>query len=135
MTPTITPTNTETPTETPTPTPTPTQQTLEIEIITQDGFFIITQDNNPLILQQLVQTYSISNGLASCALGAYSLTGTVYSSSVAWDQVVRFYSDQQMTTPFNGGNLWYSNTTDGCGGLLNVDNNGFTNNSYCGGLC
>lgn len=59
-TPSITPTNTVTPTQTPTntptltntPTPSSTPLIFEVQIITQDGIDIITQNGNPLIVQE-----------------------------------------------------------------------------------
>lgn len=145
-TPTQTPTqtNTETPTQTPTPTvtetpsqtptqtqtPSPTISVFEISVITQDGFELINQDGSNWILQQESTSYLVSSGDSSCLTGSYSLTQTLYSSSPDWSTVVSLYTDVQLTIPFNGNNLWYTNDAGGCG-MYQVGTDGFV----IGGLC
>lgn len=125
---TQTPTNTETPTQTPTPTSTPS--IFDIIIMDQAGNELITQDGNFLILQESPTPYSVTSGdtIAVCSAGAgiYTLTQTIYSPTNDWYNVVRFFSDISLTTPFNGGNLYYTNSTDGCGYFWKIDSNGFT---------
>ena len=131
-TPTQTPTNTETPTQTPTQTqtPSPTISVFEISVITQDGFELINQDGSNWILQQESTSYLVSSGDSSCLSGSYSLTQTLYSSSPDWSTVVSLYTDVQLTIPFNGNNLWYTNDAGGCG-MYQVGTDGFV----IGGLC
>jgi hypothetical protein len=132
-TPTPTPTNTETPTQTPTNTETPTQTptpssttvNLEILIFLQNGNQLITQDENPLILQQLVTTFEVSFGDVAC--NDTELTQQIYSSVSEWSDVLRFYSDIGLTTPFNGGDLYYANNMS-CGSCWQIDSDGFTYN-------
>jgi len=127
---TQTPTNTQTPTHTPTPTGTPT--IFEIQILDEDGNVIITQDGNQLILQQTPTTYLVSTGdtVSVCGVGSgsYTLSVTIYSPTSGWYDVVRFFQDVSLATPFNGGDLYYTNTIDGCGSFLQIDSEGYTIN-------
>ena len=122
---TPTPTQTETPTSTPTPTPTPTQQVLEILIMDQNGNVIITQDGNPLILEEDATSYLVNSGDTTPNCITYTLTDTIYSPTAQWVNVVRFFADSGLNTPFNGGNLWYTNTTDTSGGMWQIGSDGF----------
>lgn len=132
QTPTITPTETitQTPTTTSTPTPTPTISVFDISIITQDGIELVAQNGDSLLLQQPYTSYLVSSGDSVCATGAYSLTQTLYSASPDWSTVVSLYTDNNLTTPFNGNNLWYTNDIGGCG-MYQVGADGFV----IGGLC
>lgn len=132
-TPTFTPTQTETPTSTPTPTPTPTEQLFEIQILDQEGNQLITQDGNPLILQENSTAYLVSTGdtVSVCYAGAvsYTLSVTIYSPTSDWFSVVRFFQDGALTTPFNGGGSYYTNSIDGCSaGFWQIDSDGYTSN-------
>jgi len=129
-TPTFTPTQTETPTSTLTPTPTPTQQVFEIQILDQEGNQLITQDGNPLILQQPYTSYLVSSGDSVCASGSYSLTQTLYSASPTWTTAVSFYTDNGLTNPFNGNNLWYTNDIGGCE-MWQIGTDGFVIGYIC----
>lgn len=123
-TPPISPTPSYTPTNTPTPTITPSQVIFEITLVLQNGQPILTQDGVELIAQQEATAYQISSGDTSCPTSA-TLTQTVYSVSTEWSQVVRFFQDVNLTIPFNGGDLNYSNSTS-CGDCWVIDNNGYT---------
>lgn len=137
-TPTQTPTTTETPTPTTTsgitPTPTPTftptpsetPTIFEIQIFTQDGLELITQDGNPIILQQEVTSFLVSSGSIGCPDPA-TLTQTIYSSVSNWTSVVRFFSDANLSLPFNGGGLNYANQIS-CSDCWVIDNDGYTSN-------
>ena len=132
-TPTNTETPTETPTQTPTPSPSPSPSVFEILIIDQLGNVLITQDGNPLILQEDSTAYTVSSGdtISVCTAGAgsYTLSQTIYSPTNDWYSVVRFFSDSGLNTPFNGNDLYYTNSLDGCGSFWKIDNNGFTTDS------
>jgi len=132
LTPTPTETPTETPTNTPTLTPTPTETVFEVLIMDQNGNVIISQDGNPLILQQDSSPYLVSSGDSSCLCSTYSLTQTIYSPTNQWFNVLRFFSDAGLSTPFNGGNQWYSNTIDTSGGMWQIGNDGFVIGFICG---
>lgn len=119
---------TPTPTVTPTPTSTPTN--FEIEIYTQDGLQLIAQDGQPLIIQQEVTSYMVSSGDSVCATGSYTFTQTLYSASNDWFTAINFFTDNQLTTPFNGNNLWYTNESGGCG-MYQIGTDGFV----IGGIC
>lgn len=132
QTPSVTPTQSETPTQTPTPTFTPTPSAtptiFEILIMDQNGNVIITQDGNQLILQEDTTAYLVSSGDTFCSSLPVSLTQTIYSPTNQWENVVRFFSDGALSIPFNGGNLYYTNESGGCGSCWIIDNDGFTNN-------
>lgn len=135
ISPTQTPTTTETPTQTPTttttPTPSPTISTFEILILDQNGNQLITQDGNPILVQQDSTPYLVSSGDSVCLCSSYTLTQTIYSPTNQWSNVLRFFSDAGLNTPFNGGNLWYSNTTDTLGGMWQIGNDGFVIGFIC----
>lgn len=128
-TPTQTPTSSITPSETPTQTPTPssTPTTFEITITTQDGFDLISQGGDPIILQQQISSYVVSSGETSqpICIDPQSLTQTIYSPSSDWVSANRFFSDSSFTTPFNGNNYWYTNSTDSLTGYWQIDTDGF----------
>jgi hypothetical protein len=131
-TPTTTETPTETPTQTPTPSPSPSPSVFEILIIDQLGNVLITQDGNPLILQEDSTAYLVSSGDSSCNCTTYTLTQTIYSPTSQWANVLRFFSDAALTSTFNGNNLWYSNTTDTSGGMWQIGTDGFVIGYLCG---
>lgn len=126
-TPTLTPTITQTTTPTFTPTPSPTTAVLEILIMDQNGNVIITQDGNPIILQQIPTSYLVSSGETSQpgCIDPQTLTQTIYSASLNWEEAVRFFSDSSLTTPFNGGDYWYTSSTNSLTGYWQIDNDGF----------
>ncbi len=126
-TPTPTPTITETPTETPTPTPTSTPSVFEILILDQNGNVMITQDGNPLILQEDSTGFLVSSGETSqpICIDPQSLTQTIYSPNNNWSSVLRFYGDSGLNTPFNGNNYWYTNSTDSLTGYWQIGTDGF----------
>lgn len=125
-TPSGSPTQTPTQTGTPTPTPTSTLSNFQILLITQDGIELITQDGNSLLMEQQVSSFLVSAGSVGCPSPA-TLTQTIYSPTSNWSNVVRFFSDPGLTTPFNGGGLNYTNNTV-CGDCWVIDNNGYTSN-------
>jgi len=131
-TPTTTETPTETPTQTPTPSPSPSPSVFEILIIDQLGNVLITQDGNPLILQEDSTAYLVSSGDSSCTCTTYTLTQTIYSPTSQWTNVLRFFSDAALTSTFNGNNLWYSNTIDTSGGMWQIGTDGFVIGYLCG---
>lgn len=122
----ISPTPTPTVTQTPTSTPT----TFEILIFTQDGLQLITQDGQPIIAQQEVTSFMVSSGDSVCATGSYTFTQTLYSASNDWFTAINFFTDNQLTTPFNGNNLWYTNESGGCG-MYQIGTDGY----IIGGIC
>jgi hypothetical protein len=126
ITPSSTPTGTPTGTPTQTPSPTPTLDNFQILLLTQDGFEILAQDGTPLLAQQEVTIFLVSSGDTFCDQNPVLLTQTIYASSNEWSTVLRFYSDSQLITPFNGGGLYYTNESGGCGPCVVIDNNGFS---------
>ena len=131
-TPTNTPTNTQTPTNTSTPTNTPTPTstpvTFEIYIITQDGQQLLNQDGSLWISEQDVTSYFVTSGDTLCPSSPVTLTQTVYSPSPTWESVVRLFTDASFITPLNGGGLFYTNDSAGCGPCWQVDSDGYTSN-------
>jgi hypothetical protein len=101
-------------------------------IIDQFGNVLITQDGNPLILQEDSTAYAVSSGDSSCSCSTYTLTQTTYSPTSQWSNVLRFYSDAALNTPYNGNNLWYTDTTDTSGGMWQIGTDGFVVGSLCG---
>lgn len=108
----ITPTPTITSTNTPTPTPTVTNTPS------------ITPTSTPASAPYLVS--SGDTVLPPCE--AKILTQSIFSSALEWFDVVvgvtTFYSDSSLTTPFDGNNLWYTNSTDSLTGYYQINNSG-----------
>lgn len=137
-TPTNTPTisQTVTPTLTPTftPTPSPTESIFEIYIMDQLGNIIETQNGDLLILEGPVYSYLVSSGdtssVCTAGAGSYTLNQTLYSPSNNWYSVVRFFSDGGLNNPYNGGDLYFTNSNDGCGGFWKINSDGFTSD-FC----
>jgi hypothetical protein len=141
-TPTQTPTNTQTPSHTPTytptltqtPTPSSTPSIFFIEILLQDSQPLLLQDGEPLLAQQTGVGFLVSSGLASCPTSATTLTQTIYGLGTSFtDNIVRFYTDINLTTPFIGGNLYYTDEASGCGPCYIIDNDG--NATFTGNPC
>ena len=130
-TPTPTQTNTETPTPTPTytPTPSPTESIFVLQVLLQAGNTLLLQDLQPLLLQQQGVAFLVSAGSASCPTLPTTLTQTIYGLGTSWgDNITRFFTDINLTTPFNGSNLFYTNDSAGCGACYQIDSNGYTSN-------
>lgn len=129
LTPSFTPSQTNTPTFTQTPTltqtPTATITVLGLVILLQDGEELLLQNDEPILLEQESTPFLVSSGDSSCQLGAVSLTQTIYASSSIWLNVNRFYTDTALTTPFNGGGLYYTNESGGCGPCNIIDSSGY----------
>jgi len=76
--------------------------------------------------------YSISTGYTApnyCD-GLFGSDQTVYGNDSAWTSVTRFYTNSGMTTPFNGGSLWYGDSTAYFGTTLQIDSDGYVIDSY-----
>lgn len=76
--------------------------------------------------------YSISTGYTApdyCG-GLGGSDQTVYGNDSAWTSVTRFYTDSGMTTPFNGGSLWFGDSTSYFGTTLQIDSSGYVIDSY-----
>jgi hypothetical protein len=76
--------------------------------------------------------YSISTGFTApdyCS-GLFGSDQTVYGNDSAWTSVTRFYTNSGMTTPFNGGSLWYGDSTAYFGTTLQIDSDGYVIDSY-----
>jgi hypothetical protein len=96
VTPSITPTNTETPTQTPTntptltntPTPSSTPLIFEIQIITQDGQQIVTQSDEPLILQQESECWILySAPFGGCSVQYINQFGSLVTTNIPPEDV------------------------------------------------
>jgi hypothetical protein len=138
VTPDVTPTPSHTPTYTPTltqtPTPSSTPSIFFIEILLQDSQPLLLQDGEPLLAQQTGVGFLVSSGLASCPTSATILTQTIYGLGTSFtDNIVRFYTDINLTTPFIGGNLYYTDEASGCGPCYIIDNDG--NATFTGNPC
>jgi hypothetical protein len=85
------------------------------------------------INRYLPANFLISNGFDG-SLPCYGLGGpypnSVYAASSVWydpngPYVTRLFTDSGMTTPFNGGNLYYSDQYSTFATTLQIDNNGY----------
>lgn len=135
-TPTPTPTETLTPTQTPTQTqtPSPTISVLIISVTLQNGEDFLLQDGEPLLVQQQGVPFLVSGGDVSCPTSPISLTQTIYGLGTNWvDNIDRFYTDINLTAPFNGGGLYYTNDAAGCGACYIIDSSGYA--TFMGSPC
>ncbi len=106
----ILPQSTPTPTVTPTPTATPT----------------------PTVTSTTSTNFLISSGSTApdyCS-GLFGSDVSVYGNSSDWLTVTRFFTNSGMTTPFNGANKYYGNSTGDYGTTLQIDSSGYVINSY-----
>jgi hypothetical protein len=76
--------------------------------------------------------YSISTGYTISGLcnGLFGSDQTVYGNDSTWTSVTRFYTNSGMTTPFDGGSLWYGDSTAYFGITLQIDSDGYVIDSY-----
>jgi len=111
-----------TPTPTPTITNTPTPTGTNVPTLTQTP--TVTPTSTPASAPYLVS--SGDTVLPPCE--EKTLTQSIYSSAPSWFDVevfvTVFYTDSSLTTPFDGGNLWYTNSTDSLTGYWQIDNTG-----------
>lgn len=133
-TPSSTETPTQTPTQTSTPTPTPTESIIILSIQLQDGNDLFLQNGEPLLQQQPGVAFLVSGGDPSCPTSGVTLTQTIYGLGTSWENnIFQFFTDINMTTPFNGGGLVYTNFSGGCGNCYQIDSNGYA--TYLGSPC
>ena len=96
------------PTPTPTATPTPT-----VTSTTSTNFLISSGSTAP-----------------DYCSGLFGSDVSVYGNSSDWLTVTRFFTNSGMTTPFNGANKYYGNSTGDYGTTLQIDSSGYVINSY-----
>jgi hypothetical protein len=70
--------------------------------------------------------FLISSGDTLCQIDPVSLTQTVYGANSDWQLVTQFFTDINLTNPFNGGGLYYTNESGGCGPCVIIDNGGLS---------
>jgi len=76
--------------------------------------------------------YFISNGFSApnyCD-GLFGSNNSVYGDFSDWLDVTRFYTNSSLTTPFNGDNKYYGNSTADYGTTLQIDSNGYVIGNY-----
>ena len=76
--------------------------------------------------------YMISTGSTApdyCS-GLFGSDISVYGNSSDWLTVTRFFTDSNLTTPFNGGNKYYGNSTADYGTTLRIDSSGWVFDNY-----
>ena len=76
--------------------------------------------------------YLISSGytISEPCNGLFGANQTVYGNDEDWLQVTRFYTNSEMTTPFNGNNLYYGDSDASYGTTLQIDSSGYVINFY-----
>ena len=111
-TPTATPTSTSTTNPTPTPTATPTA-TPTVTSSSGTNFLISSGSTAPDYCSGLFGTYQ-----------------TVYGNASDWLAITRFYTNSSMTTPFNGYDKYYGNSTADYGTTLQIDTQGYVIGNY-----
>ncbi len=112
VTPTPTPTSTSTTNPTPTPTATPTA-TPTVTSSSGTNFLISSGSTAPDYCSGLFGTYQ-----------------TVYGNASDWLAITRFYTNSSMTTPFNGYDKYYGNSTADYGTTLQIDTQGYVIGNY-----
>lgn len=104
--------------------------TYEMYIVTQDWVPLVTQDHLLWDVRGFVYPFSVSSGstaVNSCA----SLTPVTTLYAVGgWENADRFYTDGELTTPFNGGDLWWQSLDISTGFVVQIDADGFPINTY-----
>ena len=76
--------------------------------------------------------YFISNGFSApnyCD-GLFGSNNSVYGDFSDWLDVTRFYTNSSLTTPFNGDNKYYGNSTADYGTTLQIDSDGYVIGNY-----
>jgi hypothetical protein len=76
--------------------------------------------------------YMISTGSTApdyCS-GLYGSDISVYGNSSDWLNVTRFFTNSNLTTPFNGNLKYYGNSTADYGTTLRIDSNGWVVSNY-----
>jgi hypothetical protein len=79
-------------------------------------------------------TWEISYGLNDPSIYGCDNSGpfptTVYSSNSSFPFALQFFNDTSLTSPFNGGNYWYTNSTFENGMEIQIDSSGNNVNAY-----
>jgi hypothetical protein len=147
-TPTLTASNTPTPTTTSTPTNSPTTTNSPTPTLTQTPTASVTQtptptQTEPTVTQSVTPSqtptqsfvfypYSVTSGqtFVSIDCNPVVLTQTLYAAESSWYTITKFYSDSNLTTPYNGNDLYYTNNTLGSSDWYRIATNGSITDSY-----
>lgn len=106
-------------------------ETYEMFIVTQDWIPLTMQDGTLWDTRGFVYPYNVASGSTSSNACADTTTPiTMYAVGI-WESVDRFYIDELLTTPFNGGNNWFKNNSPGytSGMVIQIDSEGFPINT------
>jgi len=91
------------------------------------GCSTINPPSSPSSTNYLISTGYTISGLCN---GLFGSDQTVYGNDSTWTSVTRFYTNSGMTTPFDGGSLWYGDSTAYFGITLQIDSDGYVIDSY-----
>lgn len=103
----------------------------EMYIVTQDWIPLITQDDNLWDVRGFVYPFGVSSGSTSgnvCSNNTVSYT--IYAVG-DWEYADRFYTDNELTMPFDGNNLWWRSLDYGFESnlVIQIDSDGFPVNT------
>lgn len=108
------------------------------EVLSDFEIYITTQDGQPLIMQDgdlwdpkgFVYPFEVSRS-ANTTIGCGNNTAYDIIYAVGgWNFAYRFYTDETLSTPYNGQNLWFRSTDIDNTKLYQIDSTGFIISSH-----
>lgn len=109
-------------------------ETYEMYIVTQDWIPLTMEDGTLWDVRDFVYPFGVSSGSTSVdACSNDTVSNTLYAVG-KWENADRFYIDNNLTTPFNGGDLWWRSLEFGFESDLvyQIDSDGFiTDTTNC----
>jgi hypothetical protein len=105
--------------------------TYEMYIVTQDWIPLTTEDDLLWDVRDFVYPFGVSSGTTSGNVCSNNTVSTTIYAVGLWDSADRFYTDSELTTPFNGDNLWWKSLDYGFESNLavQIDSDGFPINT------
>jgi hypothetical protein len=105
--------------------------TYEMYIVTQDWIPLITQDNKLWDVRGFVYPFGVSSGTTSASVCLNNTSSSVIYAVGGWENADRFYVDDQLTTPFDGNNIWWRSLDFGFESnlVIQIDSDGFPINT------
>lgn len=106
-------------------------ETYEMYIVTQDWIPLTMQDGKLWDVRGFVYPFGVSSGSTAANVCLNNTVSTTLYAVGEWENADRFYIDNELTTPFDGNNLWWRSLSSGLDSnlVLQIDSDGFPINT------
>lgn len=107
-------------------------ETYEMYIVTQDWIPLTMQDGTLWDTRGFVYPFNVASGITQSDV-CLDTSGSITMYAVGiWESADRFYVDELLNIPFDGGNNWFKNNSPGYTSdmLIQIDSDGFPITTY-----